>query len=186
MKLKKFIMLLFLFLLPCLVTAHPHLFIKPSVQLHVENSVLKGIKINWEWDKWWSGDVIHECDFNNDGSFSEKEIKYIYKNFFKSISAYGYFIRIEINDKKVNVKSVKNFNAKLVNESRVDYNFYIPINKNINSRTKFEISFDDETIYTAFEKQIKLLEVEGYKITERRTLVAGYYGVKEIFYLEKK
>ena len=34
------------------VYSHPHLFIKPSLELFVEDGAVSGIRIVWEWDNW--------------------------------------------------------------------------------------------------------------------------------------
>lgn len=44
------------------VFAHPHLFVKSEIKPEIDNNLLTGFKIIWEWDEYWTSDVMAECD----------------------------------------------------------------------------------------------------------------------------
>jgi len=152
------------------LSAHPHLFIKPEISVINENNVISGIDIEWEWDEWWSRDVIENCDLDKNGQFDKKETESIYNDFFIGIKDYNFFMEIYANKKRQTVKNVINFSAKAKNKI-VTYKFTVPLNLS-EANINFRIAFNDETIYTSFA-DIKLIirEIAKLLVTKKTELL---------------
>ncbi|HPO50298.1 MAG TPA: DUF1007 family protein [Spirochaetota bacterium] len=186
MFIKKIIFFLIFIILSRFLYSHPHLFIKTSVEAVISEGVAKGIKINWEWDKWWSEDVINQCDKDGNGIFSDSEIKLIYDDFFIGIKDFNFFTELFVNDKKIKISKVLQFSADVKKDKLVSYNFIIPTDEKIGEILKIKIGFNDETIYTSFDKNIFLKKDKNFNYSGVSLNEKGYYGAEIIFNLSKK
>jgi len=165
--------------------SHPHLFIKPSIELLISESIVKGVKISWNWDKWWSQDVMSNCDSNRDNAFNEKETLSVYKDYFSGIKEFDYFTKIFINGKKCKIVKTEKFTVKVNKDKTLTYTFIIPLEVKFDKDLKFSIAFNDETIYTAFDKSINLSPADGYFYKAIKPSNDGYYGTKVDFTVSK-
>lgn len=160
--------------------SHPHLFITPSAAVIISNSVVEGVRIIWKWDKWWSSDVMSECDKNKDGKLDSNEIKLVYQDYFSGIEDLNFFTEVYVNGKKVKIKKVLDFSVSVLEDNLVEYVFVIPLDIPIESKVEMEIVFNDESIYTAFDKKVNISSSSGV-IKNPKLSPVGYYGVKVIF-----
>ena len=169
--------------------AHPHLFIKPSISIiHLENKRL-GLKVLWEWDEWWSMDVINDCDRDYNGVFDRKEITLVFNDYFQGVKDFNYFNILKVNNKKQPI-TVTDFTASIEPNNIVTYSFVIPLDFMLNHQNNsyhFSIAFNDETYYTAFPNKIDINDLTKHKkYSNLKTTTVSYYGVKlEFDYTEK-
>ncbi|GEM_PF-1285825 len=165
--------------------AHPHIFITVSLQPVIEQETLKGFKMKWVWDKWWSEDVINSCDNDKNGVFDEKENSQIFKDFFDGIKDYNYFTEISIDGKKIKTGLVKKLSATMEKSGQVSYSFFLPAEVPISKKTKIKLVFNDETIYTAFDKNVLLIQKPGIEYNNPSYVTSGYYGVQVTFQMTR-
>jgi len=60
--------------IPATLHAHPHVFIKSSVEFVWNDSgSLDGAYLTWDFDRFFSADIIKWLDVNHDGKFSDAE-----------------------------------------------------------------------------------------------------------------
>jgi len=182
MKTKKKIILFFILFSGSCLFAHPHLFIKPSIKVVTDNNIIKGLQISWEWDKWWSQDVLDSCDKNKNGKIdSNDEQQLVYKDFFIGIKDFNYFTMIYADNKKINIKNILNFKVEVKN-CIVTYIFFVPFDINITAnKVNFKIIFNDETIYTAFDEKIYIIDNNSINYTNIKIEPFSYYGRQIIF-----
>lgn len=182
---KKYITVCFFILFQFqLLSAHPHLFVKPSI-------AVKEIKINqivlvvtWEWDRWWSDDILGTCDQNKDGILDSEDNRLVYRDYFESIRNFHYFTWVKLNnqDKKY---LLRNFKASISKGKIVIYEFEIVIDFNENVATKpyqMTVIFNDKSVYTAFDAKILINDPngkEGYQNIKSGS--ESFYGVKVDF-----
>ena len=173
------ILLIFTLIIPFSreLQGHPHLFIKPAVEIIRINESSDGIRIFWEWDRWWSREVIRECDTDRNGRFDNKEIDIIYKDFFSALRNFSFFTGIQINGRRLRINSVTQFHAEIGADEIVSYSFVIPLNSSINSPTNIRIFFNDETIYTAFDRTIGLAENPFFSFSNIDVSNYSHYGI---------
>lgn len=186
---KKYLLIIFLlFISPAAVRlySHPHLFIKPTVEFIKTGQKRGAIKIKWEWDKWWSRDIIRECDINKDGFFDKNETKLVYDDFFIGIKKFNYFMEIRLNGKRLNFNSVSNFSASVDSNKIASYTFIIPIKPEITDPMEVAICFNDKTIYAAFDKEIILSANNDFTYSRISIKDSGYYGRKIVFDISKR
>lgn len=166
-----------LLLQPSPVLAHPHLFIKPFVGLVAAKGEIEGIRIRWEWDEWWSEDVVSQCDTDRNKRLNPKEQKEVKSEFFDGAKDLQYFTAIRVNGKKASFGEARNFAAMIMPGGTVAYEFLLPLAKKHPLKGKMEICFNDETIYTAFDEDVGLL---GDKKNIKRVTSERYedYGVR--------
>lgn len=162
---------------PSPALAHPHLFIKPLVGLAATKGEIEGIRIRWEWDEWWSEDVVSQCDTDRNNAFSPKEQKKVKSGFFDGAKDFQYFTAIRINGKKTSFGEARNFTATIIPGGTVAYEFLLPLAKKQPLKGKMEICFNDETIYTAFDENVGLLGDKKY-IKRATSEIYEDYGVR--------
>lgn len=180
----KNLIITFLLFIQISLFAHPHLFVKPIVDMTIEDNVLQSIDLTWEWDKWWSHDVIIECDFNGDGVFKGEELKLVYDYFFKGIKDFDYFTYIEIDKSKFKIDTVTNFDAVMNSDRIVTYTFNIPINQEISNSTTIRVRFNDSTIFTAFGKDLRLGDSSKDYAENITVEEYEFYGIEMTFNLK--
>jgi len=178
----KIILLIITFLsIPAGLQSHPHLFIKPAIEVIKTGTDSAAIKMTWEWDKWWSREVIRECDKNRNGYFETSEIKLVYNDFFSGIKSSGFFTQIYLNGRRVRFNSVNNFSAFISSDDIVTYTFIIPINIDTTGPATVKICFNDETIYAAFDRTVKLVKNSDINYTSISIKEFSYYGTEVSF-----
>lgn len=181
MKLREFLFLIVFLLFTISLNGHPHLFIEPSVELVLSENVISGIRVIWKWDIWWSMDVIAACDLDKDFFLNEEEIELVYKNYFSRINRVGYFTDIYINGKSHRISKVEQFSAKIEEDETVSYSFLFPLNVEIKGETGVRIVFYDRTIFTAFDRDLKLIKHEDLNYENVRISTYSLYGVQVQF-----
>jgi ABC-type uncharacterized transport system substrate-binding protein len=169
---------------PVDVLAHPHLFIKPSITVLNKGSAISGLRVVWNWDTYWSEDVIAECDFNNDGKFTGDELKRVYDDFFVNIKDFDFFTSLRINGKRQRVRAVSDFTARINTDKTVSYEFTIRLNGIKAGPAQIAIAFNDETIYAAFDNKIPV-SASGI-IKGQKTGIESHYGVTTSFTWQPK
>ncbi len=181
MKYYTIILLIIILSLPAGLHSHPHLFIKPAIEVIKTGPDSAAIKMTWEWDKWWSKEVIRECDKNRNGYFDTSEIKLVYHEFFSGIKNFGFFTQIYLNGKRVRFNSVNNFSAYINSDDIVFYTFIIPINIDTTGPMTVRICFNDETIYAAFDQAVQLIKNSDINYTLISMKKLSYYGTEILF-----
>ena len=177
---KKYLLCIYLIIIQSFLIAHPHLFIKPVVSIiNNEENIVKGIEIEWEWDEWWSRDVIEDCDLDKNGVFSPKETDIVYKNFFIGIKDFNFFMEIYVNKKRIGIKNVVDFSVK-IESNIVTYKFTIPLNIS-EKRNNFKIIFNDETIYTSFAEISINYKDNNKNYKNEKIGTHSYYGREIVF-----
>ena len=158
--------------------SHPHLFIKPAIEVIKTGTDSAGIKVTWEWDKWWSREVIRECDKNRNGYFDKSEIELVYHEFFSGIKSTGFFTQVYLNGKRGRFDSVNNFSAYISSNDIVTYTFIIPINIDTTGPATVRICFNDETIYAAFDDKVMIIKNNDFELSGFSIKNCGYYGTQ--------
>lgn len=59
--------------------AHPHVFIRTKVTFQWQKGVLQRAHITWEFDPFFSADIISGYDTNKDGLFDKKETQQVFE-----------------------------------------------------------------------------------------------------------
>lgn len=184
MKLNRFFWLIAFLITGTLLYSHPHLFIKPTIGLVTGSGSVKGLQINWEWDKWWSEDVFFECDLNGDGTFNKEESQMVYDDFFIGIEDFDFFTFIHIDGKRYKIKGVEQFKVSSSSDGIVTYSFFVPLNVEAKGKAAVEINFDDATSYTAFEEKIPVNLATGPgRLGDVVSEKHSFYGAKVAFQL---
>lgn len=158
------------------IYAHPHLFVAASIDLQIENNKVTGVRVHWNWDQWWSMDVINDCDLDGNGVFNEEESELVYEYFFEGIKNLGFFTEIFADGKKQSFSRVIDFRAVIEDDKTVTYQFTVPISVELKDDLKLEIRFDDPTIFVAFDNRIEpVKDNPTFKLTETNNY--GFFGV---------
>ena len=174
-----------IFLMSVALKAHPHLFVEPAVEVMVTEDRVIGLRVTWKWDIWWSMDVIADCDVDRDFFLSEEEVNLVYNNYFNAIESFGYFTEIFVNNRQQQIDKVLNFSAKIEDDETVSYSFTFPLELSTASRPRIRIRFNDRTIYTAFDRDLKLKADKKIELYDIRIATHSYYGVQVDFSVHK-
>ena len=125
MKQLKIIVLSLLLSLP--LSAHPHMLVHTQSTLEFSKGTLKGIWVQFEFDRFFSGEVIWGYDENRNGIFDGKEMEYLYENVFSNFADFNYFTFIRIGGERILPDQVENFTAWSKGNEILFFRFYIPL-----------------------------------------------------------
>lgn len=119
----------FYFVLLCLTSflySHPHMWFDCEFEFAFSNDKLKGVKVIWTFDKFFSSDIIAGYDSNRDGFFDKQETAAVFQNAFSYTSNYYYFTFIRADKERFSPKriDIKDFTAKQ-KKGVLIYEFYI-------------------------------------------------------------
>lgn len=120
------LLIIFIIINSVFAFAHPHLFISSTQEFVWENKTLKGCWIEWTFDSYFSADIIHGYDYDNNGVFSTQETKDIFENAFINLKNYYYFTFIRQGKQRTTPKEILNFSAKIKNR-KLSYRFFIDL-----------------------------------------------------------
>lgn len=169
MKLK--LLIPFLFITGALYS-HPHIQILTRSIVEFEDSRVKGVWMEWEFDEYFSSDIVLSYDLDFDSVFNKEETDDIYNNAFISLKDFDYFTYIREGDNRWSPESATDFSA-YIKEDKIIYKFFIPVN--IESR-EFYLAIYDFTYFCAcfyqVEEPVKFSGIDGleptYSINENR------------------
>jgi len=165
--------------------SHPHLFIKSGIEFVENETSVTGIRVQWSWDSYWSADVIAGCDTDRNGVLSDKEVKAVFTDFFDGIKEFNYFMELHVNGKKTPIKSITNFHAQIESDKTVTYFFTIPFTTGNIPLNTLKVGFNDDTIYVAFDKNLKVSNGTLYGFSDMTIGTFGYYGFSASFNINK-
>lgn len=118
-----FVSILVLFL-PCLLQAHPDVFVDTRLTFIVSNDRPTGIKISWCFDEAYSRQVIVSCDTDSDGILDDEEFWYAQKKSLDRVANPERFMtRLWLDETFVSVLDVVDFTAVLTTNQRVIFSF---------------------------------------------------------------
>lgn len=98
---------------PNLAQAHPHVWIEARSQLVLnDQGKVSAIKIDWQFDEYYTASAIQGLDTNKDGKYEPKELHALAAENIEALKDYDYFTRIKVNGKKVKSAAVKTFRSE--------------------------------------------------------------------------
>ncbi|MDJ0945441.1 MAG: DUF1007 family protein [Kiloniellales bacterium] len=129
--------------------AHPHVWIDVSLELSFQGNVLKGLRVVWLFDEYYSAFAVQDFDVNGNKRLDREELA-ILENGHEGLKEYSYFTHLKIGallPDNLKVEAVENFVAEM-NGDRLQYAFDVPLPENLDPReTTFGVGFYDETYY---------------------------------------
>ncbi len=161
---KKILFLIFIIMLPVLLSAHPHSSINAFTHYYFDKSGFMGFYIQWIYDPLFSSQIVYECDLDGDLSFSAEELKQVESYYFSRLDHFNYYTELKIDNRLVSLGTPVNFSAEIDknDDNVVIFTFYIPVNHPYNSDgTSVFIDFTDPTGYSTFICPQRSLSVNG-------------------------
>jgi len=149
--------------------AHPHAFIVQRIKMVFDDQGLAGFKIRWDFDDMFTSMIAGDYDKDKNGSLEPAEVTAIKEKAFSYLANQDYFTFIKINEKPFKVSSVKDFSAKLTEDKRLIYEFFVPCHVSASSNMKQVIvaSYDPtyySAIYYANKNPAAIVQGERYEI----------------------
>lgn len=162
MKVKRFSVFLFLFILGTvnLAFAHPHVFVSPKSKLFFDSSNnLKKIRVIWYFDSMTSVQIMQAFDRNRNGRLDRREVNFIRQKVLPGLAQFHYYTFLKTDGRSLRTIRPINFKAYAKRRRKLVYQFDIAINKKVSKNLK--LLFEDQTIYVAFELFTKNIEIVG-------------------------
>ena len=103
-------MMLSLFL-PCLVKAHPHVYVVNRFTLIFDDQGLTGVRVHWVFDKFFSSMILEEFAPNSRETLAPAEITAIEKGAFSHLANHDYFLHMKIDGHPFKVREIRDFTA---------------------------------------------------------------------------
>ncbi|MBN1625167.1 MAG: DUF1007 family protein, partial [Deltaproteobacteria bacterium] len=129
--------------------SHPHVFIVNRYCLVFDDNGLAGIRVNWQFDEYFSAIISADYDADNNGKIDPSENQKIKEEAFDNLKDYGYFTFIKIDNTAFEVRFVRDFSASL-DKNILTYEFFIPCHVTAFSSFKeIRVAAYDPSYYTA-------------------------------------
>ena len=113
---------------PTLLSANPHMFLTSTEEFTWDKDRLSGCWIEWEFDQFFSADIIKAYDHDDNGKFDATETKEVYNGAFINLKNYYYFTFIRQGKTRTNPPSVGNFTVGIRGQ-KMWYRFFIDLSK---------------------------------------------------------
>lgn len=126
---KKRTILPILFLLASIqpLSAHPHMMLTSRCTVHFEEDNIKGITLEWEFDKFFSTDMIFSYDLDKNGLYDKTETAEVFQYAFSNLKKYNYFTFFRVGDRRFTPEDVEDFTVWNIDDETLAYSFYIPL-----------------------------------------------------------
>lgn len=145
---KKSILLIFLsFFFTAFLHAHPHMAIYYRCNFLFEDNTLKGSRVTYRFDRYFSTDIISTYDLDKNKNFDKNETMEIYSHAFINLENYGFFISIRDNHGRTSPRKVSDFRPFIDEENMLNYSFYIELTESEDKELYFSIF--DPTFFCA-------------------------------------
>lgn len=95
--------------------------------VHFEDDKIKGITLEWEFDKFFSTDMKFSYDQDKNGLYDETETAEVFQYAFSNLKKYNYFTFFREGDKRFTPDEVKDFTVWNVDDETLAYSFYLPL-----------------------------------------------------------
>jgi ABC-type uncharacterized transport system substrate-binding protein len=105
--------------------AHPHVFIDYRANFVFDQKGLRGMKLKWTFDEFYSNSLLQDYDQKHDRILRVPEVKRLEKEAFAAIAKCNYFCDLRLNQKVFVIRSVTDFFAT-VEHNQLVYVFFIP------------------------------------------------------------
>jgi ABC-type uncharacterized transport system substrate-binding protein len=129
------------------VAAHPHVWINDITTFLFKDRQLVAIHHHWEFDEIFSSFVIKQHDKDGNGKFDKTENASVQKEAFSNLHDYGYFTHVRVDDKKVALDKVEDFQATIKKDIMI-YEFTLPLPKPIDvTKSHFQVGVFDPEYY---------------------------------------
>lgn len=123
--------------------AHPHVWINAFAELDYRDGGIRGIRVVWSFDDFFSSMLLQDFDKDRDGRFDADEIDGIAVQSLGSLKEFGYFTYIRLNGEAFNYSAVDDFSAHVQDEI-VTYAFTVTLPDRIDPRR-------DEVVFAMFD-----------------------------------
>jgi ABC-type uncharacterized transport system substrate-binding protein len=151
--------------------SHPHVFASYSFSVNFSGGYLKSVRVNWEFDVFFSSQIINQHDKNRNGRFERDEAASAKKEAFDNLENYNYFTAITVGGRNFPVKKINGF-YPLIKGRKLIYSFNIPLNIKVSKKNKkVIITCKDPTIYVAFSPArswVLLKNKSGYVVNIKK------------------
>ncbi len=151
--------IILLALLSTQLLAHPHYSMEAKIEIEFNNNIPEGVWIEWEFDDYFSQEIINYALKDGNATITSDENQYLYDNYFINLKNYNFFVYIRNRTETLKITSVKNFTANINKKNKLVYKFFIPLEHTMNK--KFSIAIFDPTFYMA----INYVDHNAVKIT---------------------
>ena len=169
--------ILFYFLFPFTLLAHPHTFIDVYPTIKVTNNKAKIINFKWKIDDMTSTMLLMDVDTDGNGKIDAKENEFIKNNYFTIFEDYHFYTFIKMNGKTIPFPKTSNFKATIENH-RVCYSFDIKGDFNMKQMV---IEVGDTDFYVAMVIKQEFLNISGINAFVTGVDNDFYYGYKVEF-----
>lgn len=117
---------LLLFLHASPLSAHPHMSFTNRFEFCWDGEALKGVYLEWSFDKFFSSDIIAANDRNKNGSLEPGEQKSVYQTAFQYCGNYHFFTFIRQGQGRSNPTAVSDFSAA-IRDGHLVYRFFVDL-----------------------------------------------------------
>ena len=131
--------------------AHPHVWIKGSVELIFAGREIRAMEVTWTLDDLYSTLVREDFDADGDGVMNEAELAEVVRmQLEEDLAPYSYFTHLTIGGERLRVTEVENFRARF-EDDLLSFTFMVQMPKAVDpTKTEFAFGLYDEEYFIEF------------------------------------
>lgn len=142
-----------------LLSAHPHMLLHSRCAVETEGNRVKGVWIEFEFDRFFGAEVIWGYDEDRNGKFNKTETDRLYEGVLLSLHDYNYFTFIRVGDRRIPVKGVESFSARTEGPEILFFKFFVPLDDF--AHKDFHIAVYDSTFFCSCRYQEDYFSLVG-------------------------
>jgi ABC-type uncharacterized transport system substrate-binding protein len=109
------------------VSAHPHMILTNRSIVHWENGTIRGVTLEWEFDRFFSADIMFSYDVDKNGLYDKTETAEVFQYAFSNLKKYNYFVFFREGSRRFIPDRVENFAVRNKDDETLIYSFYLPL-----------------------------------------------------------
>ena len=171
-----------LILLPGILYAHPHMWIRGQIDPEVGRNGLEAVNVVWDIDELTSAALILDYDLDRDGTLVPREVESLRRGAFEHLLDSEYYLIVEIRDMLASFGRATDFTAR-IEDGRLIYDFRVPMLVPIRweDMKDVRIFLFDRTYFIDFRPEDITGTAENWRDrevvfekTRRRSMTQGY------------
>lgn len=120
------VMIFVSFAAPAFLFAHPHMGLNTSFNFVWKGDRLSGVYLDWQFDDYFSADILQGYDLDRNGRFDAKETQAVHDGAFANLGKYFFFTFIRQGETRSNPKSVRDFSV-YAKDGKLHYRFLVDL-----------------------------------------------------------
>lgn len=139
--------IVFWFLFPTAVGAHPHVWVTPHATFIGTEGRIVSVRMDWRFDEFFSLILFEDFDKDKSGTFESHEIDLMRAGAFQGLSEVFFFTDLRVSGEKVEWETARDFSVEVHDDGTVSYRFVLDLPEPADPAARMTLSLYDPDFY---------------------------------------